>query len=89
MKVALTYCGGCDPAYDRVEFFERIRAAAGDAIEWVGAEDPAHEAVLLLCGCPRACPTGELSFARPVICLKDEQSPPEEVTRLLLERGKT
>jgi hypothetical protein len=89
VKVALKYCGGCDPAYDRVEYVSRIRSAAGEAIDWVGADDPDHEAVLLVCGCSRACPAEELSFSRPVICLKDNRTPPPEVARLILDKGKT
>ncbi|MBU0516717.1 MAG: hypothetical protein KJ621_18325 [Proteobacteria bacterium] len=89
MKVALKYCGGCDPAFERVEYFERIRAAAGEAIEWVRPEDPALRAVLLICGCPRACAAGELSFHRPLVCLARDDLTPEGVVSLLVERGKT
>ncbi len=38
-RVALKYCGGCDPGFDRVEYIQRVRAAAGEAIMWVTLDD--------------------------------------------------
>jgi hypothetical protein len=89
VKVALKYCGGCDPAYDRAEYFAKIAAAAGGSIQWVRRDDPEHRAILLICGCARACPTEELSDDRPVICLKEDRTPPAEVVSLLIDKGKT
>ncbi len=37
-RIALKYCGGCDPEFDRVELFAKVRSAAADAIEWVALE---------------------------------------------------
>ena len=30
-RVAIKFCGGCNPGFDRVQYFNRIRAAAGDS----------------------------------------------------------
>ncbi|MBW2090498.1 MAG: hypothetical protein JRI34_00040 [Deltaproteobacteria bacterium] len=54
-KVALKYCGGCDPTYDRVEYYEKIKAKTKDLIEWVTLDAPDFDAVLLISGCERAC----------------------------------
>ena len=63
-RIALKYCGGCDPAFDRVELFRRIEALAGDRVEWVGVDDGAADAVLLIGGCARACPAADEELAR-------------------------
>ncbi len=89
MKVALKFCGGCDPAYDRMEAFQRIRSEAGDSIEWVDVEDRGYEAVLLVCGCPTACPDGELREAPRLVTLKHEGLSPERVVAQLLGKGQT
>ena len=89
MKVAIKFCGGCDPAYDRVSFFDRIRSVAGDRIRWVRPGEDEHEATLLICGCPRACPEQELPAVGHLITLKTDQPPPERVVTQLLEKGDT
>jgi hypothetical protein len=83
MKVALKYCGGCDPAYDRVEYWERIRDAAGDRIDWVSPDDPDYDAVLLICGCGKMCPRDEISRSDRLVSLPDDSIAPESVPLLL------
>jgi hypothetical protein len=55
-RVALKYCGGCNPGFDRVACFESIRAEAGDVVLWTTLEDGASDAVLMISGCETACP---------------------------------
>jgi len=59
-KVAIKFCGGCDPNYDRVEYWKCIRSAAGDRIEWIRVDDSNYEAVLVISGCQRACVEREI-----------------------------
>jgi len=54
--IAVKFCGGCNPTYDRTDYWERIQAAAGDALVWVGADTPQPDGILLLCGCHSVCP---------------------------------
>ncbi|MCB2193243.1 MAG: hypothetical protein KQI62_16850, partial [Deltaproteobacteria bacterium] len=61
MKVALKYCGGCDPGYDRVAYYEAIQAEAGERITWQRLEQGGHQALLLVCGCETACPLEEIA----------------------------
>ncbi len=86
-KVALKFCGGCNPEFDRGEYYLRIRAAAGDSILWRSLEDEDFETVLLIEGCPTACPEKDL-FSRTgkrVVSLTSENVTPEEVVELLLD----
>jgi len=87
MKVAIKFCGGCDPAYDRMELFRRIKAEAGCSIEWLSADEQGCEAVLLVCGCLRACPEDELRHVPALVSLKQDGICPECVVTQLLEKG--
>ncbi|NLW79042.1 MAG: hypothetical protein GXY32_06490 [Ruminococcaceae bacterium] len=56
MTIALKYCGGCNPRYDRAALlscaksnFPQVDFATGDAALAEAA------GVLLLCGCPSRC----------------------------------
>ena len=54
--MAVKFCGGCNPTYDRVAYWEAIKARTGDAAVWVGADFPGPDGMLLICGCPSVCP---------------------------------
>lgn len=88
-KIALKYCGGCNPGFDRVQYFNRIRDAAGDSIEWVTLDDRGFEAVLVISGCETACPEEGIGFmpARMVMVRTDERDP-GEITKYLLSEAK-
>jgi hypothetical protein len=83
-RIALKYCGGCDPGFDRVGFFRRLQAAAGEGIEWVTVEDEGFETVLVIAGCDRACPqkSAELATHRMII-VSDERRDPVEIVAAL------
>lgn len=89
-RVAVKYCGGCNPSYDRVRYVERVRGAAGDQIEWVSLEADRIEVVLVVGGCDRQCVEGveyEKAGLR-VVRLRDGRAVPEEVVGRLLEQRK-
>jgi hypothetical protein len=83
MKVALKFCGGCDPGYDRVEYWERIRGAAGDRIDWVSLDADHYDAVLLICGCKTMCPRDEISRTECLVTISDDEMDAESVVALL------
>ncbi|MBI5570829.1 MAG: hypothetical protein HY914_12865 [Desulfomonile tiedjei] len=89
MRVAIKFCGGCDPAYDRVEFFQRIKVAAGDLIEWLSPDEPGYEVVLLICGCFKACPEEDLQVVSPLVVVQHNGLSPERVVAQLLGKGQT
>lgn len=53
--IAIKYCGGCDPSFDRVAVFNEIKERLGKKIEWVLAGDYSDVPVLVMCGCATAC----------------------------------
>jgi hypothetical protein len=87
MKVGLKYCGGCDPTYDRPALVQRIKSEAGDSFVWSALNEEDYDAVLLVCGCLRACPEDELQQFSPVT-IKSDLVSPEQVAAQLRGKGK-
>lgn len=85
-RVALKFCGGCDPDYDRVEYWEKVRSAAGDRIKWLRVDDEGIEVALLINGCARACLENDLEHVpiRYTISIKDDTINPEQLIANLL-----
>lgn len=56
IRVALKYCGGCNPGYDRVSVAESIRDRLQGRVEFLAALDCNDiDIVLVLAGCETAC----------------------------------
>ena len=84
-RVALKYCGGCDPGFDRVELFAKVRAAAGDSIEWVTLDDRDFDTVLIIAGCDRACPGQDPeTYPHRVISIKHNRLDAAAIVEALL-----
>lgn len=88
MKVAIKFCGGCNPDFDRVEVFHAVKSVAGDSIEWLRVEQSGYESVLLICGCNRACPENDLQHISRIVSIKHNGLSPERVVAQILERGR-
>jgi hypothetical protein len=89
-RIALKYCGGCDPGFDRVRYFHGIQNAAGDLIEWVTLDDRDFETVLVISGCETACPENIVPAAgRRIVSVRDDKRDPAEIVRSLLREGKS
>jgi hypothetical protein len=85
-RIALKFCGGCNPDYERTAYWEAIRLAAGETVQWVRLEDDDYQAVLLICGCPTACPRDEMPPGAKLVCLSDARLPAEDVLEMLREK---
>jgi len=59
-KIGIKYCGGCNPAYERVEMIEKVQFRLGDQFLFHRHGDEEVEALILVSGCPRACAGKEL-----------------------------
>ncbi len=88
-RIALKYCGGCNPGFDRVQYFNRIRIAAGDFIEWVTLDEQDFEAVLVISGCETACPEDSIDFTPTrIITVRDNRRDPGEIAQHFLNEAK-
>jgi hypothetical protein len=54
-RVAIKYCGGCNPDYDRVGLVKRIKQSLDGRVEFVSLEDENIDLLLAIEGCPTAC----------------------------------
>lgn len=83
-KIALKFCGGCDPTYDRSDYWRRLRDAAGENIEWARTVDGGCCAVVVISGCHRSCIEKEIEqVGAGIITVKDGRLSPEDLVRLL------
>ena len=90
-RVALKYCGGCNPGYDRVAYVGKIKSAAGADIEWVTLDEGGIDAVLLATGCETACPRRSIDFGeyKRTVTIRDDKQSPEDLVKILLESEAT
>ncbi|MBI5522586.1 MAG: hypothetical protein HY910_08165 [Desulfarculus sp.] len=86
MRVALKFCGGCDPGFERGEYWQAIARAAGPEIEWARLEEEGCQAVLLICGCDTACPQKDMPPGLRQVCLKDDRLAPGQVVKKILQK---
>lgn len=84
-RIALKHCGGCDPGFDRVDYFNRIREAAGDSIEWVTLNDEGIDAVLAISACETACLEEKIDWSpyNRVVAVRDDKTDPDEIIIIL------
>jgi 4-hydroxybutyrate CoA-transferase len=54
MRIAIKYCGGCNPRYDRSDVADRLKNDLPQAQIVPAGETPA-DYVVVLCGCRSAC----------------------------------
>ena len=54
-KIAIKYCGGCNPDYDRVVLVKRIKENLNGLVEFVSLDDRDIDLVLAIEGCQTAC----------------------------------
>ena len=55
IKVAIKYCGGCNPDYDRVALVKRIEEGLNGKVEFVSPVNGDIDLVLAIEGCKTAC----------------------------------
>lgn len=87
--IALKYCGGCDPTYDRVACFDKIRQTAGSRIDWVPLDDDSCgdcDGVLMIVGCATACPERDFFPGAdiPLVVVRNRDCDPQRAVDILL-----
>ncbi|MDD5169631.1 MAG: hypothetical protein PHN75_12490 [Syntrophales bacterium] len=88
-KIAIKFCGGCNPTFDRSDYWSGIKAAINSEIDWVSPDQPDIDALLLICGCYAACPEKYCDPAhyKFFIVIRDAYEPPNRIARKLLGEG--
>lgn len=89
VKVAIKFCGGCNPTFDRGEYWNRICQCAGERISWIRFQEDYDGVVLVINGCQRACPEFDLSSTAQLISIKSDKVAPDDVVCILVAREDT
>lgn len=86
VRVGLKFCGGCDPTFDRGEYYRAIDNAAAGRIDWRPLDEGGFEAALVINGCPQACPVveGRIDLNYRVVSVIDDSIDPAEIVAELL-----
>ena len=53
-RLAIKFCGGCNPTIERGQLARIIRQDLADGVRWVSAEEEV-DLLLIICGCLTAC----------------------------------
>jgi hypothetical protein len=73
LRIGIKFCGGCNPAFDRVAAVERIKRELEGKAEFVPLDDETAEMVLAVMGCGNACAElGEIKGKQIVIITDDK-----------------
>jgi hypothetical protein len=54
-KIAIKYCGGCNPSYERVEMVRQVQSVFKDRFIFSIDDQQDSDIMVFVCGCPRAC----------------------------------
>lgn len=86
-RIAVYYCGGCNPRYDRVRAV-RALAAQLPALRFVPPDGAACTGALAVCGCAVGCVAPRVPQAQPVYILRGaEELPAAQQWLLALENA--
>ena len=86
-RIGVKFCGGCNPNYERGQYWESVKEAAADEVTWVGADHPDPDTMLVICGCPTACPEKAANPAdfSQLIVIRDGRPTPEGIVKEIRE----
>jgi hypothetical protein len=88
VKVGLKYCGGCRPQYDRVRLVASIRERLGDMIQFVSADSPEAQVILVVTGCRTACAQIPIAAGRPMHYISSPEDADKWVREMLKSKTK-
>ena len=64
MNIGVKFCGGCNPNYDRGGLYQRILKVYPEHSFETADETKEYDALLVICGCERACANTERYAAK-------------------------
>jgi 3-hydroxyacyl-[acyl-carrier-protein] dehydratase len=72
LKIGVKYCGGCNPAYDRIKAVETIRRSISEHEFVPFSEECVYGAVLVVCGCSARCAHADTQAKKIIIASERE-----------------
>ena len=75
LRIGIKFCGGCNPAFDRVAAVERIKRELEGKAEFVPLNNETAEMVLAVMGCGNACAElGEIKGKQIILITEDKEA---------------
>jgi len=71
LKIGIKFCGGCNPAFDRVAAVEKIKKGLEGKAEFVPLNDETSEMVIAVMGCGNACAELGETREKQIIIISD------------------
>lgn len=66
IRVAIKYCGGCNPGYDRVALADYVNKSLHGSVEFVSPHDKDIDLVLAIEGCKTCCADLSVFQGKPI-----------------------
>ena len=73
LKIGIKYCGGCNPAYDRVTIVQHLSECLEGKATFVSPQSTDLDIILAIQGCPTACADLTAFEGRPVRILTNRE----------------
>ena len=74
ISIAIKYCGGCNPAYDRVAAVAELLSRLADAVAVVPLDDQRADILLAVEGCSTACADLSGFKGKRIVVLKSREA---------------
>ena len=74
VKIAIKYCGGCNPEFDREEAVDEMLSRLGQTVEVLALDDPAVEMVVAVQGCPVSCADLDAHQGKTIVTLSSRDA---------------
>jgi len=74
IRIAIKYCGGCNPVYERVAAVAEMLDRLADAVAVVPLDDQRADLLLAVEGCPTACADLSGFKGKKVVVLKSREA---------------
>jgi len=66
LKIAIKFCGGCNPGYDRVALADYVKKSLHGRVEFVSPSSDEIDMVLAVEGCKTCCADLSLFDGKPI-----------------------
>ena len=73
-RIAIKYCGGCNPAYDRVAVVADMLTRLADVVAVVPLDDECADMLVAVQGCPTACADLSGFKGKRIVVLKSREA---------------
>lgn len=84
MEIAVKFCGGCNPRYDRGKSLKSLKKHFGDRVNFsVARLETSYDGLLVIAGCPSVCVEfDKIKYNAKEIVQSDKGDLPEIISKI-------